>query len=128
MYNPLWAGNFGNSNNGEFVVEVLQDMSNVVLEERRILQSVGINPGVINTKIVPENLFVLSTNKYEVSMNLFNSLNETDYVRIKFPLSWSLYENSCKLITGFVMAYNQTLQCANYTDGSFMYLNLTNFM
>jgi hypothetical protein len=103
-------------------------MSNIVLEERTIMQSVTINPGPINTKITPDNLFVLSNTKYEVAMNLFNSLNQTDYIRIRFPLSWSLYENSCKLITGFVMNYNQTLQCDNYTDGTYRYLNVTNFI
>lgn len=91
MYNPLWSDNFGNSNNGEFIIEVLQETSNVVLEERTVLQSVAITPGAILTTITPDNLFVLSNTKYEFALNLFNSLNSTDYIRIKFPLSWSLY-------------------------------------
>ncbi len=61
-------------------------------------------------------------------MNLFNSLNSTDYMRIRFPLSWTLYNNECKLLTGFLMGYNQSLQCFNYTDGTYMYLNVTNFL
>lgn len=64
MYNPMWSGFFGNSNNGDFLIEVLQESSNIVLEERVIPQSVEILPGNINTKITPGNLFVLSNVRY----------------------------------------------------------------
>jgi hypothetical protein len=32
MYNPLWADTFGNGNNGDFIIEVLQESSSIVLE------------------------------------------------------------------------------------------------
>jgi hypothetical protein len=128
MYNPLWSALFGNGQNGDFIIEILQESSNIVLEERVITQSVSIIPGLINTQITPANLFVLSNTNYEVTINLLQSLNASEYIRIRFPLSWTLYNNSCLMLTGFILATQQSIFCENYTDGTYNYLNLTNFI
>lgn len=88
----------------------------------------AITPGLINTKITPGNLFVLANVRYEFAINLFNSLNSTDYMRIRFPMTWTLFEDSCKVLAGWQLAAGQNLSCHNYTDQSYKYLNVTNFL
>lgn len=49
-------------------------------------------------------------------------------MRIRFPLSWTLFNDSCKVLAGWVLGVGSILSCYNYTDQAYMYLNVTNFL
>jgi len=128
MTNPLYSGSFGNSVlTSNFQIELLSGNTNIVLEDITCIQSVTISPGAIQASITPENYFVKSTSIYSFYINLLNSLNSTNYIRLRFPSSWTLYNNQCSAVTGFVLG-SSPLSCNTTTDVTYSYLKVWNFL
>lgn len=91
------------------------------------IQSVTIAPGTITASITPTNYFVQSTSTYSFYINLLNSLNSTNYIRLRFPNSWTLYNNNCTAVTGFVLG-TAPLQCTASTDATYSSLKVWSFL
>ena len=128
MTNPLYSGSFGNSAlTGNFEIELLSGNTNIVLEDITCIQTVTMTPGAIQASITPENYFVQSTSTYSFYINLLNSLNSTNYIRLRFPNTWKLYNNQCSAVTGFVLG-SSPLQCNTSTDTTYSYLKVWNFL
>lgn len=86
-----------------------------------------ITPGTIQASITPENYFVQSVSTYSFYINLLNSLNSTNYIRLRFPTSWTLYSDQCQAVTGFVLG-SAPLRCTASTDSSYSSLKVWNFL
>lgn len=101
--------------------------TNVILEELICVQTVVITPGTISASVTPENYFVMSVSTYSFYINLLNSLTSSDYIIIRFPNTWELYNDNCTAITGFTMG-NNTIRCTNMTNSTYKHLKVWNFL
>lgn len=61
-------------------------------------------------------------------MNILNSLTSNNFILIKFPSTWTLYEDECQVVSGIAMSPKTALNCTNSTSGSYAILNVSNFL
>ena len=84
--------------------------------------------GSLTGYISQANNFIVGNVQYTFYLNLLNSLNNNNFILIRFPLPWILYSNQCQVISGITLAPRTNLTCLNYTSGSYVYLNVSNFL
>jgi hypothetical protein len=124
--NPNYAGTFGNSASG-FFIELLSGSTTIVLEELQAQTTVVIVAGTLKGSIAQASNFIIGDVTYTFYLNLLNALTSSNFILIRFDSSWILYSQMCKVINGITMAPMTSLNCVNYTSGSYVYLNVSNF-
>lgn len=127
ILNPTYAGTFGNSADG-FILELMKSNTTIVLEELHVQMTVTIDAGALKGSISQANNFIQADVTYTIYLNLLNSLTSTNFIQIRFDNTWLLYKDMCKAISGITMAPSSNLLCNNYTSGSYVYLNVSNFI
>lgn len=127
ILNPNYAGTFGNTAQG-FTVELLQKTTTIVLEEQFVQMTVAIQAGRLTGSIVQANNFIVADVVYTVYLNLLNSLSANNFILIRFDNTWTLYEDMCSVISGITMFPGSTLSCKNYTESTYVYLNVSGFL
>ena len=90
--------------------------------------AVTIQAGSLKGSVSQANNFIVADVVYTFYLNLLNSLTSANFIQIRFDNSWILYENMCSVISGITMAPSSKLVCNNYTSGSYVYLNVSNFV
>ena len=100
----------------------------IVQEQSFVINTVGITAGSLTGSISQANNFISGDVQYTFYLNLLNSLTSNNFILIRFPNSWILYSGMCKVISGITMAPKTNLQCTNYTSGSNVFLNVSNFI
>lgn len=127
IYNPNFAGTFGNTVNG-FKIEVLQQTTTIVLEQLYVTGTVTIQPGSLTGRIVQSDNFIQSDSTYTLYLSLLNALSSSNSIKIRFPSTFLLYNSQCSVISGITLAANTGLTCLNYSTSSYTYLNVSNFL
>lgn len=87
---------------------------------------ITIQTGTLTGRIDQENNFVKSMSKYTFYLNLQNALTSSNYIQMKFPANWVLYDGRCSVISGLNIG-NRTLMCKNSTVGGSTIMNVSNF-
>jgi len=106
----------------------LNGTTTIVQEQSFVINTVQIVAGSLSGSISQANNFISGDVQYTFYLNLLNSLTSSNFILIRFPNSWILYSGMCKVISGITMAPKTNLQCTNYTSGSFVFLNVSNFI
>ena len=107
---------------------MLKDTTTIVLEELHVQMEVTIDAGALRGSISQVNNFIVADVEYTIFLNLLNSLTSSNFIQIRFDNTWLLYENMCTAISGITVAPSTTLLCNNYTSGSYVFLNVSNFL
>ena len=76
IYNPNYAGTFGNLNSDGFYIEILEKTTTAVMEGLYIQQTVTIEAGEMEGFIVQANNFILAKARYTFNLNLENELSQ----------------------------------------------------
>jgi hypothetical protein len=127
VLNPSYAGVFGNTATG-FLVELLQGTTTIVLEQSFVQQTITVAAGSLTGYISQANNFIVAQVTYTFYINLLNSLTANNFILLRFASGWTLFNNTCQVISGIAMAPLTNLKCTNYTSGSYVYLNVSNFL
>ena len=90
IYNPNFAGTFGNTQEG-FIIEILESTTTIVREEIYVQMQVTISAGEMAGSIVQANQFIKAKTKYTFYLNFQKSLADPDYIQIKMDDSWGFY-------------------------------------
>lgn len=106
----------------------MQETTTIILEQIFIPDTVTINAGVMTGSISQANNFIVGDVVYTFYLNLLNALNSNNFILIQFNVPWILYSNMCSVISGITLAPKTSLKCTNYTIGSSVFLNVSNFV
>lgn len=87
---------------------------------------ISIQTGTLTGRIDQENNFVKSRSKYTFYLNLQNAITSSNYIQMKFPTNWVLYDGQCSIISGLNIG-NRTLMCKNSTILGSTIMNVSNF-
>jgi len=90
--------------------------------------TVTILAGTLKGSITQANNFITADVVYTIYLNLLNSLTSSNFILIRFDNTWLLYENMCSVISGITMSPKTSLSCKNYTQSSYVYLNVSGFV
>ena len=126
IYNPNFAGTFGNTQDG-FIIEILDGTTTIVREEIYVQMTVDIQAGEMAGSIVQENKFIKAKTRYTFYLNLQNSLADPDYIQIKMDDLWIFYEDECSVVSGITLKSDNYLACSNTSDSTHSYLRIDNF-
>lgn len=87
---------------------------------------ITIETGTLVGRIEQENGFIKSKTKYIFYLNLQNPLSSENYIQMKFPSSWVLFNGQCSVVSGLKMG-DRKLQCSNSSKLGFSNINISNF-
>ena len=77
-------------------------------------------------RIEQENNFIKSKTRYTFYMTLQNPLSSSDYIQMRFPTGWVLFNGQCNVISGLTMGA-RSLRCLNSTTAAGTLMRIDNF-